>query len=199
MKIPPKKIILGTAQLDENYGINKKRIKISSKKMNEIILFAKKKKIFFLDTASNYKNSEKILSKTDLNNINIIGKIEKMRNYKNIYEIMKKKIFTLKKKLKINSFYGYLIHDENDLYSKQGEKIFNALLKIKNEGIIKKIGVSIYNFKDLPKILNKFQLDIIQLPYNLLDRRFENKKLIELIKKKKLKHIYAQSFCKVYY
>ena len=70
-----------------------------------------------------------------------------MRNYKNIYEIMKKKIFLLKKKLKINSFYGYLIHDENDLYSKQGEKIFNALLKIKNEGIIKKIGVSIYNLK----------------------------------------------------
>lgn len=186
MKFINKKIVLGTAQLDKNYGLKKKRKKISPKQMRDIINYAKIKKINFLDTASSYKNSEKILNKVRLEGFNIIGKIEKIRQYKNVFNPMKKKVTEAKKKLKINSFYAYLIHDEADLYSKKGQEIFNCLLKIKKEGLIKKIGISIYNFKDLPKILNEFKLDIIQLPYNLFDRRLENKKLLKLLKKKNI-------------
>ena len=186
MKPFSKKIVLGTAQLDEKYGLKNNRKKILPKKMKDILKFAKSKKIFFLDTASSYKNSEKILSKVNLNGFNIIGKIEKVRHYKNISKVIKKKIISSKKKLGIKSFYGYLIHDEKDLYSKKGPEIYNSLLKFKKQGLIKKIGISIYNFKDLLKIINKFKLDIIQLPYNLLDRRLENKKLIKIFKKKKI-------------
>lgn len=186
MKFINKKLVLGTAQLDKNYGIKKKRKKISLKEMRDIINYAKNKNINFLDTASSYKNSEKILNKVALEGFNVIGKIEKIRDHKNIFNLMKKKVTEASKKLKINSFYAYLIHDEEDLYSQKGQEIFDSLLKIKKKGLIKKIGISIYNFKDLPKIVNKFNLDIIQLPYNLFDRRLENKKLLKLLKKKNI-------------
>ena len=42
---------------------------------------------------------------------------------------------------------------------------------LKEEGIVKKIGCSIYSPDELNFILNSLDVDIIQAPLNLLDRR----------------------------
>ena len=60
-----KKIILGTANFDDSYGIFNN--KIPRKKIGPILNYAYKKKINFLDVAKDYKSS----------------KLEKLNKYKN--------------------------------------------------------------------------------------------------------------------
>jgi len=52
--------------------------------------------------------------------------------------------------------------------------------------LINKIGVSIYNFNTLDKILDEFKVDMIQVPFNILDRRLATKNYLNKIKKKKI-------------
>ena len=57
----------------------------------------KKIKIFFIDTALGYKNSEKVLSKFDLSSFRIITKFNNKNN-------LVKELLNSKKKLKIKKF-----------------------------------------------------------------------------------------------
>ena len=181
-----KKIIIGTAQLDKNYGLNKNRNKITVNEINNLFEFLKKNQYFYLDTAKNYKDSENLLKKINLNKFKIIGKIEKLRNKKNIYNYLKKEILNSINNLGIKMFEGYLIHDEKDLISNRSDEIYRALVKIKKENLTKKIGISIYDFKKASSIIKSYKLDIIQLPYNLIDRRLENKSFLKLLEKRNL-------------
>ena len=69
---------------------------------------------------------------------------------------------------------------------KQDPKEFLDLKKsLKDHNITFKIGVSIYTLKNLKLILKKFDIDLIQLPANVFDKkRFLNKKLLKIFKKK---------------
>ena len=74
----------------------------------------------------------------------------------------------------------------------RGKIIFLSLLRLKKLGYFKKLGVSIYDFKTLEKIIKKFNIDIAQLPYNILDQRVSSKKLLFKLKKKNIE-IHARS------
>jgi len=93
--------------------------------------------------------------------------ISKINIKKAIRKNLEKSLNNLNKK-KINY---YLVHDEKDLLDKNKYQIYNELKMLKDENLISKIGVSIYNFKSLKKILTNFKLDIVQVPFNILDRR----------------------------
>ena len=67
-------LVLGTAQLDQNYSLSK--IKLNESDLKKIINLSYKKKNFFIDTALTYKNSEKFLSKLNLKKFKIITKIK---------------------------------------------------------------------------------------------------------------------------
>ena len=75
------------------------------------------------------------------------------------------------KNLKQDSVYGILIHNPGDLLKPGSEKLFDQLQELKQEGKITKIGVSVYDYSQLQSILNIFDIDLVQLPFNILDRR----------------------------
>ena len=60
------------------------------------------------------------------------------------------------------------------------------MVSIKKKGYVKKIGISMYNFNKAIEVIKNFKIDIIQLPYNLIDRRLENKKFLKLARKRKV-------------
>ena len=72
------KLILGSANLDQKYGIYKNEIKI--REFKKIINFLSKKGKVYLDTSSEYKNAEKIIGDFNLKKINIITKIKVNKN-----------------------------------------------------------------------------------------------------------------------
>ena len=129
------KLILGSANLEQKYGINKNEIKI--KEFKKIINFLlKKKESVYLDTSSEYKNAEKIIGDLNIEKLNIITKIKvKKKTKKSIENEIIKKVFNSKKIFKNNKIYALLIHNPECLLSSNGKIIFNYLEKLKNKKI----------------------------------------------------------------
>jgi len=179
------KFILGSANFGTPYGISNPIKKISNHEIKKILRLAKKSKISQLDTAINYKNSEKLIGNfTNCNDFTIITKLPKIG--KNI-SLVKKYVFQSLKKLKRKQVYGVLIHSIDDLSSINIKKIFLELEKLKNKNIIKTIGVSVYSEKNLTDIIKKYNIDIVQFPASVFDLRFLKKNLLLRLKKKKIK------------
>ena len=65
------------------------------------------------------------------------------------------------------------------------EEYLSVLIKIKSLGLIENIGVSVQSINELKFVLNYEDITYIQMPYNILDRRWD--KLIDTIKISKRK------------
>lgn len=172
------KLILGTANLNNNYGklnnfLSVKNFKNSIKKLN--LINSK-----FLETSFEYHNSIKALKKINLRKYQIILKI----NIKDDLDF--RKINDFMKKIKIRSFYCIMIHDQDLLTDKNSYFVNNLLKKLIISGTTKKIGISLYNFKNIRSLFKRIKFNIVQLPFNIFDQRLQNKKLIKFFKKNKI-------------
>ena len=89
------------------------------------------------------------------------------------YSWTKKNIRDSLNRLGIKKLHAYLIHNAKDLLTPEGKNIYKALKELKEDKSITKIGISCYENKELDLILKRFNIDIVQLPLNIIDRRFE--------------------------
>ena len=186
-------IIFGTAQLIKDYGLN--NANITKVELEKIFTILDKNNIIYIDTAINYHNVLKKLGKFDLSKFKIINKFPKIKS--NSEEDMRKEIeifFELSfKNLNINKIDTVLLHDLEDI--KNNEKV-NLFLNIFNEYKIKnyvsKFGISIYDPKFIQDINYIDKIDVIQAPYNLIDREIEEKDFLKIINQKKIE-IHARS------
>lgn len=181
-----KKIIIGTAQFGNSYGISNSKGQVKIKEVKNILKFAKQNKIKSFDTAISYGDSEKILGNYKLENYKVISKINKTSLTNINKDYIFHQISQILERLKINKLYGILIHDPNILYSKQGKQLVNYLNECKEYGLVEKVGVSVTNVIDIKTFLNQFTFDIVQAPFNIFDRRLVQLNLIEYMKKKNI-------------
>lgn len=182
------KLVLGSAQFGLRYGATNNKGKISNKDIIKILNLSRKKKIKYIDSSGQYGDSEKKIGSLCKKKFNIISKIPRIpKKTKNISEWVFLNTLITIKNLKIKKLYGILVHDEGDLMRGHKYEVFNALKELKKNGLVKNIGVSIYDYSNLKKILFDFKLDIVQGPINIFDQRFLRKDIYSLIKKKKIK------------
>ena len=100
-----------------------------------------------------------------------------------------KPFLSLSKKQKIDCI---LFHRAKDLFTKRGVTIYKILRHLKKNKKISKIGVSIYDLKEIKKILKKYKIDVLQIPFNVLDQRLLNSNFLGLLKRRKIE-IHARS------
>ena len=82
-----------------------------------------------------------------------------------------------------------LLHNTSDLSSKSKIKFIEELKKLKDSGMVQKIGISIYNSFDLDDI-NLDSIDIVQAPLSIYDQRLlRNDTLSNIYEKGILIHI----------
>ena len=74
-------------------------------------------------------------------------------------------------RLRISKLYGLLLHRSQQLLGAKGEAIYRALVALKDQGKVEKLGVSIYDPYELDALWSNFQLDLVQAPFNIVDRR----------------------------
>ena len=175
------KLCFGTANFANNYGILKKKNNLSKKKIKNILELLKKNKISNIDTAIFYKNVEKKIGHFNLKNFSIFTKLPKLP--KKCTDIKKWSLMNINHSLNnLNKkrLPGVFIHHSEDLIGKNKIKLYEALLSLKKKKLINKIGVSIYNFNTLDKILDEFKIDMIQVPFNILDRRLITKNYLNI-------------------
>jgi aryl-alcohol dehydrogenase-like predicted oxidoreductase len=169
MNILNRKIGLGTVQFGVDYGISNETGRTSCDEVSKILNFARCSGVRYLDTAYAYGLSEEVLGKFNLNSFKIVSKYIPS-------EVSIDNQFSLSmKRLNIESIYGYLAHRPIDLI-KDNKKNWNILKRLKSEGKVRKIGASFNFISELEEVDNiGLDLDIIQVPYNYFDRRFEGK------------------------
>ncbi len=161
------KLVLGTVQFGCQYGINSAG-KPSDEEIKKILDTCKSVGIDTLDTSAAYGNSEEILGNVLEGDsyFKIISKYPK--GSRSVHERLSESLNALH----VSKLYGYLLH-HFDIYANRPE-IWNEFIEMKRSGKTEKIGFSIYTTEELDLILNdKIPFDIIQLPYNIFDRKFE--------------------------
>lgn len=162
------KIGLGTVQWGLDYGIANTHGIPSDEVLNSIFALANKAGINLFDTAVQYGEAEKRLGQFSNPEHRIVTKIGNFTP-QNSLKIQLENSF---KHLKREKIYGCLFHNIEELT--KNNDLWTELLDYKAAGKISKIGYSLYEPQDLLDLLEAgLHPDLIQLPYSILDRKFE--------------------------
>ena len=192
---------LGTVQFGLKYGIQNND-KPSEKEVFNILDVAIKYGISVFDTATAYGDSENVLGdyfkyrNINCDKIKVVSKISSdvifnvcnNSNRDKLVSALSGNVDTSLKRLKIDRLYALLYHDSTSVFN---TKKIETLIELKSIGKVDKVGVSLYTPEEALKAL-EYNIDIIQVPYNLFDQRLDK---IEFFKKAKDKNIeiYARS------
>ena len=175
MKKENNKLGLGTVQFGVDYGISNTNGKTGNEEIKKILDYAVKNGLIYLDTASAYGNAENVLGSFDLSSFKVISKFMPP-SQGSIKAVLEKSL----ENLSLKKVYGYLAHRPEELLNNTEQ--WYALKELKELKKVEKIGYSLNRPEELDSLLLKNMLpDLVQVPYNLFDRRFENH-IIELKK-----------------
>ena len=181
------KIAIGSAQFGLHYGLTNTFGVTPAKEVLNILTFAKKSGIKVIDTAILYGESETVLGQCDVSDFEVITKISFQKIQKSdIRKYLYDSLIGSINRLKVNKLGGVLFHNSKDLLGKDGEFIFENLSNLKKDGMLEKIGISAYETPDVEEVINRFDIDIVQAPLNIFDRRFEESGLIQKCQTKKI-------------
>jgi aryl-alcohol dehydrogenase-like predicted oxidoreductase len=173
-------LALGTAQFGLKYGVANVGEQITIREGRRILATGAEHGMNTLDTAADYGESENCLGEIGVENFKVITKLPSQINITvPITEWVRKSIYSSLSKLRLSSIYAIMLHKSDQLKGNQSDKLFNELKNIKKEGLIQKIGLSIYDPQELDFLKYLVDIDIIQAPLNVIDRRIINSGWLE--------------------
>ena len=182
------RLVIGTANFSQKYGANP--IKIKKNETKKIFKLAKKNKINLIDTADSYLKHKIIFRDIDKNFI-FFTKISPDANWVSL-EYCEEKLKKHFLELNNNKIETILFHDIKIFFTKNGRKIFDNLELLKKKRYFQKIGFSIYDFSYIKNLIRNYNFDVLQCPYNVLDKRILNSGWFDKLKKHR-KEIHIRS------
>lgn len=169
-----RKLGLGTVQWGLGYGVSNKQGMTPPEIVAQILVAAKEAGVEVLDTASLYGESERVLGANRLDGFRIVTKTPRFgtariteANCTQLVQVFSQSL----QKLACDKVYGLLCHHVEDLLVPGGDKLWDAMCRLKGDGRVEKIGVSVYDSHQVDRLLKKLRPDLIQLPVNVLDQR----------------------------
>ena len=167
---------LGAAQFGMYYGRFNRDGVPSIESTRKILKRANEYGMSIIDTAYQYGESESIIGqcREELSSLEVITKTPIFSDE----IILDSDAMSLRNafdnslhSMQLSKIHGLLIHHASNLLAPGGERLYEEMLKIKSEGLVKIIGVSAYSGEIIERIQEKFPIDVAQLPINILDRR----------------------------
>ncbi len=159
------KLGLGTVQFGQPYGISNRRGQVPSEDAALILSRAARAGITLLDTAANYGDAEAVLAKLDTSPFRVVSKTTSLKHG---LEAVVDRARQSAAAVKADTL---LVHAASDLLSADGEALWAALRRLREDGVIRKIGISVYVADDPAGLAARFRPDVMQLPFSLLDQR----------------------------
>lgn len=168
-----RKIAIGTAQFGLPYGISNKHGQTDRKEAEKILAHGYAAGIDTIDTAIAYGESETILGAIGIDHFKVVTKLPRIApGSTGVRSRLISQIEGSLARLKIGSLYGLLLHDPSDLLGEYAEPLMRALSDIRCDRLVRKIGFSLYDVDSIEQLCRVFKPDIVQLPLNVIDRRF---------------------------
>ena len=164
------RLVLGTAQWGDPYGVTNERGRLSDSEIDEIVHVARERGIHDVDTARGYGDAE-----------------SRLRRYADDFAITAKVSGALDvsaqvgasiEELGTDRLASVLIHDWDALEAEQQAVVVEGLAAVLDSGLVERVGVSIYDHAGIDTAVSVFSdvgvpLGALQVPANPLDRRLD--------------------------
>lgn len=182
-------LCLGTVQFGMDYGIRGQK-QPSVELAVQMLDYATQNGINNIDTANAYGTAEdvvgeflkkKTIPREDLFIIskfrpNLLDEADEDQ----YYDIMKANLENTLSRLHIDYLDSYLLHSARYVWN---DAIIDTLNRMKIEGYVKHVGVSVYETDEAKKCIERPNVDFMQLPYSIFDQRMKADGVFELAKK----------------
>jgi aryl-alcohol dehydrogenase-like predicted oxidoreductase len=166
------RLALGTVQFGLPYGIANQLGQVSRAEAKAMLQIASARGVDTLDTAIAYGESEACLGEVGVDDFKVVTKLPSIpKGCLDLSEWVKQQVESSLSRLGVSNVYGLLLHCSGDLLGPNGRSLYQALESLKDKGLVKKIGISIYSPDELELLTTNFHFDLVQAPFNLLDRR----------------------------
>lgn len=168
---------LGTAQLGLPYGVSNRDGQPSEAEAAAILECALENGVRTIDTAPAYGEAEALLGRLlpgDAD-VRIVTKTVPSKGREASAadcDAVKRSADRSLERLHRDRLDALLVHHGSDLALPGGERLARCLTELRDAGLVRKLGVSVYDREELDRARDVLPLDIVQLPLNALDRRF---------------------------
>lgn len=173
------KIILGTVQMGLPYGINNQTGKPNQSQAFDILKYAYQQNIKTLDTADVYGNASEIIGAYQNAHTHVFQINTKFHHSSD--KSLNSQLEASLQKLGVEYIDTYFYHKFNDFV--EFPALSQTLVELKAQGKIKKVGLSIYTNEELQTAIDSKVIDVIQLPFNLLDNIAQRGELMKEAKR----------------
>ncbi len=168
------RIVLGSAQFGSDYGISNKVGRLSGDAVKSLLTRARSHGIDTIDTACLYGDAESVLGESLGDpGWKIVTKTPKFTGLTGARAVegLRAAFDASLERLRRDRLQGLLAHDADDLLGPHGPRIWRAMQDLRADGRVGMIGASVYTGGQIDGLLARYDLDLIQLPLNMLDRR----------------------------
>lgn len=167
---------LGTAQFGLEYGVSNVIGKPSLAEVGRILEIAHRVRVRVIDTAPVYGDSEDVLGQCLAGDraFRIVTKTLPLRTSRVSAEAVRRVVDGFRAsltRLRRDRVYALLVHHADDLLVEDGARLMDALAEFKAQGLVERIGVSVYAQREIEAIISRYGIDIVQAPLSVLDQR----------------------------
>jgi aryl-alcohol dehydrogenase-like predicted oxidoreductase len=166
------RLALGTAQFGLKYGIANERGQVSLEESRAILDAAWQSGVKTLDTAIAYGESEERLGSIGVGGWRVVSKLPEVpADARDVAGWVERMATQSLARLGIPRLAGLLLHRPEQLHGPDGDSLFAALECIREQGLVERVGISIYDPAELAQSLGRYPIGIVQAPFNVMDRR----------------------------
>jgi len=169
---------IGTVQFGLDYGISNRSGRCPPEEVVRILKRADRLKIHLLDTASAYGQSEQVLGQSlpagsDFRIVTKLGPFNFSATPSEAEAKVRADYAASRQRLGSRTLHGLLVHNFSDVQGPCGDVLMTALQNFKATGEVEKFGVSVYSAEQIDYVLDHYEIDLIQIPFNILDQRLK--------------------------
>lgn len=167
---------LGGAQFGLNYGITNASGQVSENEVSAILALAAENGIDTIDTARAYGTSEDVIGRCSpvSSEFLVVTKTSKWDGATSAGEVihqLRHGFETSLQALRRDKVDALLVHDPKALLDEFAVPVWDEMENLRRSGFVTKIGASVYDPSEVELILDRFPIDIIQVPLNAIDDR----------------------------
>jgi len=163
-------VAIGTAQFGLDYGVSNHAGQVAPEVAGQLLQIARARGVDMLDTAPAYGSAESALGTLGTDGFDIVSKLPAGCAPEATGQAVAASLDTLGR----DRLYGYIAHDPADLLGPQGPDIWRGLTQARDAGQVGRIGASVYTPEEVTALLSRYPLDLVQLPLNAIDGRWQS-------------------------
>jgi|SRR5688572_10696450 len=178
------RLALGTVQFGMPYGIANQKGQVGSAEATAMLQLAAASGIDTLDTAVAYGESEAFLGRAGTRGFKLVTKLPAYpEGCADIRRWVREQVGASLTRLCANAVYGILLHRPEQLLQAGGKVLFEALQDLKKSGQAERVGISVYAPSELEALATRYRFDLVQAPFNLVDRRLHTTGWLQRLKR----------------